>query len=56
MVLDGSACGPDPGPQRYHTRQVDGAAVGVHPEITAVPIDESSQLDLRQICHGATRQ
>ena len=31
------------------------AAVRVHAEITAVPIDESSQPDVRAIYHGATR-
>jgi hypothetical protein len=30
-------------------------AVRVHAEITAVPIDESSQPDVHAICHGATR-
>ena len=31
------------------------AAVRVHAEITAVPIAESSQSDVRAICHRATR-
>jgi hypothetical protein len=55
MVPDWSAWCQDLWPERYYSLSGLMAAVRVHPEITAVPTDKSSQAHQRQICDHATR-